>query len=204
MRPFVLFSSTFFKIFITSLLLFHSHFRIRNIIKWPTSLPMLGNKYQLPISPISILSRSTRPREKREGGKNSRDECPSPTSRRADHGTMKWSSRHVLVTALLRTSDITISLWLMQTFVQIAGNVLSHPSPLPPLSVVPTNASYAVHTCARRCNERVCKCVCHDYTSSSSVCNCSPFVPPSGEEAKSGVALERDSLWILLDQRRGE
>lgn len=135
----------------------------------------------------------------REGGKNSRDECPSPTSRRADHGTMKWSSRHVLVTALLRTSDITISLWLMQTFVQIAGNVLSHPSPLPPLSVVPTNASYAVHTCARRCNERVCKCVCHDYTSSSSVCNCSPFVPPSGEEAKSGVALERDSLWILLD-----
>lgn len=116
----------------------------------------------------------------------------------------QWSSRHVLVTALLRTSDITISLWLMQTFVQIAGNVLSHPSPLPPLSVVPTNASYAVHTCARRCNERVCKCVCHDYTSSSSVCNCSPFVPPSGEEAKSGVALERDSLWILLDQRRGE
>lgn len=113
----------------------------------------------------------------REGGKNSRDECPSPTSRRVDHGTMKWSSRHVLVTALLRTSDITISLWLMQTFVQIAGNVLSHPSPLPPLSVVPTNASYAVHTCARRCNERVCKCVCHDYTSSSSVCNCSPFVP---------------------------
>lgn len=52
MRPFVLFSSTFFKIFITSLLLFYSHFRIRNIIKWPTSLPMLGNKYQLPISPI--------------------------------------------------------------------------------------------------------------------------------------------------------
>lgn len=103
MRPFVLFSSTFFKIFITSLLLFHSHFRIRNIIKWPTSLPMLGNKYQLPISPISILSRSTRPREKREGGREkferrvSITDIPSRGSRN-DEMIKQTRSGHCIVT----------------------------------------------------------------------------------------------------------
>lgn len=58
-----------------------------------TSPPTLGDKCQLPISPISILtleiSNSSR-RQKKEGGrggKNSRDERPSPSI--TDRGTMK-------------------------------------------------------------------------------------------------------------------
>lgn len=58
-----------------------------------TSPPTLGDKCQLPISPISILTleiSNSSPRQKKEGGrggKNSRDERPSPSI--TDRGTMK-------------------------------------------------------------------------------------------------------------------
>lgn len=59
-------------------------------------------------------------------------------------------------------SDITISLWLMQTFVaDSAAMYCPLPSPLLPSLL---SSLSAVHTCALRCNERVCKRVRHDYT----------------------------------------
>lgn len=132
-----------------------------------------------------LFSSRTRPRlKKRRGRRREKFHHRHPVTRIAgrwnDQADTFWSLHCYLL------SDITISLWLMQTFAQIAGNVLSSP-PRPSSPLRRSDERAPVHTCARRCNERVCNCVCHDYTRSSSVCNCSPFVPRSGGEAKSGV-----------------
>lgn len=97
-------------------------------------------------------------------------------------------SGRVLVTALLPPiRHYAFRFWLTQTFAQIAGNVLS---PSSPVRRFDERVLVQPHTCARRCNERVCKCVCHDYTRSSSVCNRSPFAGRSKE--RRGAHVERD------------
>lgn len=82
------YQNIFFSISPTPLL-----FLLISKISSTTSPPTLGDKCQLPISPISILTleiSNSSPRQKKEGGrggKNSRDERPSSSI--TDRGTMK-------------------------------------------------------------------------------------------------------------------
>lgn len=131
------------------------------------------------ISPISQPFELTK---KGRGREKFADECPSSW-----HGSQddEMISGRVLVTALLPPiRHYAFRFWLTQTFAQIAGNVLS---PSSPVRRFDERVLVQPHTCTRRCNERVCKCVCHDYTRSSSVCNRSPFAGRSKERRGAHV-----------------